>query len=75
MFSHTPAKCPPVHSGLIAADTQAQVYHRPEGSEPEEFFACAYGAKHTFDLGSGPPDISAEGGVAKTRALRSEVRC
>jgi hypothetical protein len=56
------SRCPATHSRLIAADTQAEVYARAEGGEPEEFYACAFGAKHVYDLGSGPPDLSAEGG-------------
>jgi hypothetical protein len=46
------SRCPATHSRLIAADTQAEVYARAEGGEPEE----------VYDLGSGPPDLSAEGG-------------
>ena len=56
------SRCPATHSRLIAADTQAEVYARTEGGEPEEFYACAFGAKHVYNLGSGPPDLSAEGG-------------
>lgn len=59
---HKPGKCMPVHSGLIAADAQAQVYVRPVGGEAEVFFACAYGSRHTYNLGTGPPNISSQGG-------------
>jgi hypothetical protein len=61
-----PAKCAPVHSGLVAADAQAQVYVRPEGSEPKEFIACAYGSGRTYDLGTGPPNVSSQGGSRNT---------
>jgi hypothetical protein len=61
-----PAKCLPVHSGLIAADAQAQVYERPVGGEAEVFFACAYGSRHTYNLGTGPPNISSQGGSENT---------
>jgi hypothetical protein len=62
-----PTRCPPGHSHLITADTQAQVYLRPEGSgppgdfQPEEIFGCAYGAKRLYALG-GPPGFSSQGG-------------
>jgi hypothetical protein len=60
------AKCPPVHSHLITADTQAQVYLRPEGSgpsgyEPTEIFGCTYTDKRSYALG-GPPGYSSRGG-------------
>jgi hypothetical protein len=65
---HKPlAKCPPgEHTHLITADTQAQVYLKPEGSgssgfEAEEIFGCAYTGKRSFAI-SGPPTFSAEGG-------------
>lgn len=65
------AKCPPVHSNVITADTQAQVYLRPGGSgppgdyQPEEIFGCAYGGKRSYSLG-GPPGFDAEGGGEST---------
>jgi len=45
-----PAKCPPTHSRLIAADAQAQVY---EGRE-DEVFGCTYSKKRSFSLGHVP---------------------
>ena len=60
------AQCPPVRSGLITADAKAQVYTRPVHGEPEVFFACAYGSKHTYNLGTGPPNISSQGGSQNT---------
>lgn len=62
----TPSKCPPGHSHLITADTQAQVYLRPEGSGPSgyestEIFGCTYAGKRSYALG-GPPGYSSRGG-------------
>ena len=62
---HTsPAKCPPGHTHLITADTQAQVY-QVFSPEPAEIFGCAYGGKRSYLLG-GPPVSDAEGGGKQT---------
>jgi hypothetical protein len=55
---HTaPGKCPPAHAHLIVADSQAQVYVRPESTglsgpfENEEIYGCAYGRRRAYGLG------------------------
>jgi hypothetical protein len=62
------APCPPQHIELIAGDTQAAVYLRPEGNgngrgpEHSQFFGCVYAGKRAFSLSDGPPTISSQGG-------------
>jgi hypothetical protein len=48
---HKPSpKCPPAHSDVVAADTQAQVYEI-HGRLSSEAFGCSYRDKRSFELG------------------------
>jgi len=74
------AKCPPKHSFLMMAGTEAEVYLRPEGSGPfgfeaEEIFGCVYGHSRVYDLGApsfGPSGPSGSGGIVP-KALHGAI--
>jgi hypothetical protein len=49
-------RCPGVREGVLAADVQAVVYKAPvtAGGLIGDVFACAYGARRSYDLGPTP---------------------
>lgn len=57
---HRASKCPGAHVALLAEDTRAVVYKAPSSEGlTGHIFACAYGARRSYDLGYSP-----EGGSA-----------
>ncbi len=59
-------ECPPAHMRPIAADTQAEIYVRPEHTSlaevyfPEEIVGCVYAGKRAYSLGE-PPHVASSG--------------
>jgi hypothetical protein len=65
-----PTQCSRVHSQLVAADAQAQVYRRPEASPGQQlngFWGCVYGKRRSFLLGLAARECSASGCTALER--------
>jgi hypothetical protein len=72
-----PTQCSRVHSHLVAADAQAQVYRRPEASPGQQlngFWGCVYGKRRSFLLGRVARECGSSGcdaleGVTLTRTV------
>ncbi len=47
----TPPNCSTVHSQLVAADTQAQVFKALNSFPLPAIYGCVYGSRHTYELG------------------------
>ncbi len=61
-------RCPRAHVALLAADTRAVVYKAPVTSEglTGDIFACAYGARRSYDLGPTPEGGGGSAGFVGT---------
>jgi hypothetical protein len=65
-----PTRCSRVHSQLVAADAQAQVYRRPEepsGVPEYGYWGCVRGGRRSFLLGRPQRECSASGCTALER--------
>jgi hypothetical protein len=47
----TPPNCSTVHSQLVAADAQAQVFKALDSFLLPAIYGCVYGSRHTYELG------------------------
>ncbi len=47
-----PSRCSTVHSHLVAADTQAQVFTALNSYPTNSYYGCVYGSRHIYELGT-----------------------